>query len=116
MSTCSLVHWTWRRPLCSMLMSEMTGETKPLMRVCCKRPRLLRHVTWCLHAGVIAVSWQAHGGDPVLDAFWAICSGGEVAITGSLHGALCFWSAAHLLEAACLQQSNQVMIGKTCAA
>ena len=61
------------------------------------------------HAGVFAVSWQAHGGEPVLDAFWAVCSEGDVAITGSLHGALCFWSAAHLLEAACLQQSNRVI-------
>ena len=55
------------------------------------------------------MSWQAHGGEPVLDAFWTICSGVDVAITGSLHGALCFWSTAHLLEAAHLQQSHQVI-------
>ena len=70
--------------------------------------RRLRQARWCLHAGVTAVSWQAHGGEPVLDAFWATCSGTDVAITGSLHGVLRFWSAAHLLEAACLQQPNQV--------
>ena len=58
-------------------------------------------------AGVTAVSWQAHSGEPVLDAFWAARSGTDVAITGSMHGALRFWSAAHLLEAACLQQPTQ---------
>ena len=61
------------------------------------------------HAGVTAVSWQAHGGEPVLDAFWATCAGSDVAVTGSLHGALCFWSAAHLLEAACLQPPKQAI-------
>ena len=55
------------------------------------------------------MSWQAHGGEPVLDAFWTTCSGNNVAITGSLHGALCFWSAAHLLEAASLQQHSQAI-------
>ena len=48
--------------------------------------RRLKRARWCLHAGITAVSWQAHGGDPVLDAFWATCSGTDVAITGSLHG------------------------------
>lgn len=68
----------------------------------------MRHHFIC--AGITAVSWQAHGGDPALDAFWAMCSGNDVAITGSLHGALCFWSAAHLLEAACLQQPKQAIL------
>ena len=61
------------------------------------------------HAGVTAVSWQAHGGERVLDAFWATCSGRVVAITGSLQGALCLWSAAHLLEIAGLQQPKQAI-------
>ena len=51
-------------------------------------------------AAATVVSWQAHGGQPVLGSFWAACCGADVAITAALHGGVRLWSAARLLEAA----------------
>ena len=63
---------------------------------------------------MFSVSWQAHGGEPVLDAFWAASFGARVAITASLHGSLRFWSTRQLLEAASQQRHGLASAALTC--
>ena len=65
-------------------------------------------LTEAVVADITVVSWQAHGGEPVLGSFWATCFGADVAITASLHGGLRLWSVARLLGAATHHSSSQV--------
>ncbi len=65
-------------------------------------------LTEAVPAGITVVSWQAHGGEPVLGSFWAACCGADVAITASLHGGLRLWSVARLLKAATKLSCSQV--------